>query len=371
MEINQIKCPYCGKINVATTTKCNCGYYFDKSQYKETESYVNNMIKECPHCLFEVLFGDDLICPNCKNHFNDVPTRIKENTLLNKKNQEMELDNQNKKEQEENELKAILDIETPKDIELKKWWKSLSRKDRKHYSQQIKAKINFLGFFSPDDNQIKEMFEIHKTYCYNNKKALFQKNQDIRKRSGNFIDERDNHIYRTIKIGNQIWMAENLAYLPHVCYSIEEGGIWVAAYEGNNITDAKATDNYKAFGCLYDWETARKIAPRGWCLPTKEDFELLLKNVSITGIDAYKNLIAGGASGFDALFCTVRECGIRGGPGFYFLDGTCFWSESHHKNFLGALNSWSLIIGGAYYSAYMADKIFNKWGIPVRCIKKD
>jgi hypothetical protein len=35
MESNQIKCPYCDKINDITEIKCSCGYYFNETKYKE------------------------------------------------------------------------------------------------------------------------------------------------------------------------------------------------------------------------------------------------------------------------------------------------------------------------------------------------
>lgn len=110
-----------------------------------------------------------------------------------------------------------------------------------------------------------------------------------------FTDSRDGHKYKWVKIGNQIWMAENLAYMPHVNPpKKQENGIWVYGYDGQDVAEAKATGNYQKYGCLYSWTTAmaidekyltqpwkgdtvnhQGICPSGWHLPTDTEWKEL------------------------------------------------------------------------------------------------
>lgn len=71
------------------------------------------------------------------------------------------------------------------------------------------------------------------------------------KNSGIFVDERDGHEYKWVKIGDQIWMAENVAYQP------ESGNYWPADNESYVET----------YGYVYDWRTSLKVCPSGWHLP--------------------------------------------------------------------------------------------------------
>jgi len=80
----------------------------------------------------------------------------------------------------------------------------------------------------------------------------------VNAQGGSFTDARDGKTYRTVKIGNQTWMAENLNYKTDksVCYDNEES-------------------NCQKYGRLYDWKTALKACPAGWHLPSDKEWTAL------------------------------------------------------------------------------------------------
>jgi uncharacterized protein (TIGR02145 family) len=112
--------------------------------------------------------------------------------------------------------------------------------------------------------------------------------------------------FRTIKIGNQVWMAENLK-------------TYIA---GSSIYDEKA-ENGEKYGRLYSWEAAHKACPPGWHLPTDKEWQTLIDNLGGEDV-AGKNLKNGGASGFNALLGGLTDIGNFRLLGTY---GT-FWTSS-------------------------------------------
>lgn len=78
--------------------------------------------------------------------------------------------------------------------------------------------------------------------------------------SNSFKDPRDWKVYQTVVIGNQEWMAENLAYAP------SSGNYW--AYNNDYA-------NVETYGYLYDWQTALNVCPTGWHLPSDEEWTKL------------------------------------------------------------------------------------------------
>lgn len=82
---------------------------------------------------------------------------------------------------------------------------------------------------------------------------------------GTFVDERDGRVYKYTTIGDQVWMAENLKYEAEnsECYDIFE-------------------DNCRLFGRLYslmDDSLLNYACPKGWHLPVKEEWELLISRM--------------------------------------------------------------------------------------------
>jgi len=76
---------------------------------------------------------------------------------------------------------------------------------------------------------------------------------------GTFTDTRDGQTYKTVKIGKQTWMAQNLNYQT-------ESGSWCYMDSASYC---------KQYGRLYDWNTAKTVCPKGWKLPFREDWDSL------------------------------------------------------------------------------------------------
>lgn len=108
--------------------------------------------------------------------------------------------------------------------------------------------------------------------------------------SGSFEDARDNHSYKWIRIGEQVWMAENLAYLPDVSpasiFSVTEPLYYVYGYEGGSVSEAHAHPNFTQHGVLYNWEAAQKACPADWHPATDEEWKVLEKYLGMNELQA-------------------------------------------------------------------------------------
>ncbi|MHC1774853.1 MAG: FISUMP domain-containing protein [Lentimicrobium sp.] len=199
-----------------------------------------------------------------------------------------------------------------------------------------------------------------------------------------FTDSRDGNVYKTVTIGSQVWMAENLKYLPGVVGpatgSLTQKYCYVYAYDGANLTEAKATASYTNYGVLYNWSAAmagdagnnrypgrvQGVCPAGWHLPSKTEFEALTAAVNKDGnalkaIGQGKGFGAGtNASGFSALLTGGCYMGTFSHSGSF----TDFWSSFGGNSDVALVMSlWDggAVIGMEYKSKYN--------GFCVRCLK--
>lgn len=133
---------------------------------------------------------------------------------------------------------------------------------------------------------------------------------------GSFTDDRDGNTYRTVTLGNQTWMAENLRYLPQInscndASSIDKrysilGYTGFLEYDNSYTVDIEKakeltiTKNrcifnaYDAVGVLYNYWAAidqpyssgindiegRGVCPNGWHIPTNNEWEELINYIS-------------------------------------------------------------------------------------------
>src|SRR5260221_3826032 len=165
-----------------------------------------------------------------------------------------------------------------------------------------------------------------------------------------FVDSRDGKIYKTVQIGKQVWMAQNLAFtdtlIEAVCY-------W---------NSSAVCDKY---GSLYTWYAAVESCPKGWHLPSQIEFDSLIGKVAGDKKTAYNVLILGGGSGFDGLLGGyVSDLGLRGDH-FIGLEKFGFYLNSSAKPSSADASCFQ-------FTTLQSAKI-NKgkkgWLMSVRCVK--
>lgn len=157
------------------------------------------------------------------------------------------------------------------------------------------------------------------------------------------VDSRDGKKYKTVKIGNQVWMAENLAYLPDVSPgskgSSSKPYYYVYDYSGFDVKIAANHINAKKYGVLYNYQAAVTACPDGWMLPGEADWEQLAdyivnkkgyKNYNNTWVSAGAELMATNA--WDGNAQVKNSYGFSAMPGglkmdgrFYHLGKTGYW----------------------------------------------
>ena len=175
---------------------------------------------------------------------------------------------------------------------------------------------------------------------------------------GTFTDPRDGKVYQTVTIGNQEWMAENLAYEP------SSGNYW--AYDNDN-------SNVETYGYLYDWETALDVCPTGWHLPSDAEWTQLtdylggesvaggkLKETGTTHWNS-PNTGATNETGFTAL-----PGGFRNNSGTFLKIGDYgyWWSATE----VSATNAWNRVMYYDYSVVFRYSNYKEFW-YSVRCVR--
>ena len=203
------------------------------------------------------------------------------------------------------------------------------------------------------------------------------------------VDSRDGKVYKTVKIGDQTWMAENLNYDPGQggsgdakydwswCFNNEPkncdvaGRLYTWAAAIDSVKLANDAENPRDCGdgkACYLSSTVQGICDKGWHLPTRMEWKALFTAVgdqSTAGM-ALKSQVGwyNNGNGTDAFGFSALPAGYRTDNFYNAGLNADFWSSTEYASKYA-------------YDMYMKDDTdygflvdFNKYyGFPVRCVK--
>ena len=178
--------------------------------------------------------------------------------------------------------------------------------------------------------------------------------------SSSFVDSRDGKEYKTVKIGEQVWMAENLAHKPKFQNS------WI-------YNNDESSPNLNLNGYLCDWLAANHVCPVGWHLPSENEWMELINYLggkekagnyakSTVGWDNSGN--GNNLSGFNAF-----PSGFLNTVGVFHNEGkeAIYWASNDLPDFdRKYAMTTSILFSSDYFFCGAMNKIS---GYSVRCIK--
>ena len=191
---------------------------------------------------------------------------------------------------------------------------------------------------------------------------------------GEFLDKRDDQVYRTIVISNHVWTAQNMNYKIETEEDSEE----------TNWCYGNDPERCQELGRLYTWEAAQKVCPEGWHLPTADEWAELLKDHSCN-VEVYQDTIlifncSGGelksseiwgktytnSYGFSVVPAGIRYTDGTTSYGFYsYKKFAEFWSATEFEE----PSAYAIVFNDSSDDASLWPHNKNEYGFSVRCVK--
>lgn len=194
------------------------------------------------------------------------------------------------------------------------------------------------------------------------------------------VKDIEDNVYKTVTIGTQVWMAENLktiknndgTAIPLVTDNTAWGALITPGYcwYDNNAATNKAT-----YGALYNWYTANtgKLCPTGWHVPTDAEWTTLTIYLGGETVDGGKLKETGTTHWLTPNTGATNEKNFTALPGGYRINTGAYlgignygywWSSTQNTT----ISAWSrsMSYGSSSISRHPT---FEQNGLSVRCVK--
>lgn len=191
----------------------------------------------------------------------------------------------------------------------------------------------------------------------------------------------DGNTYQTVKIGNQVWMAENLKVTHYrdgtPINHVTDGSQWENLSTGAYCAYDNSESTADTYGYLYNWYAVtdvHNIAPEGWRVPTDDDWKELEMFLGLSPTEAddagYRgsnegSKLAGNASLWDS--GDLEDNAALGESGFSALPGGYRPTDGYFLTLGRNAYFWSATefnTGGAWYRSlhYVSSDVGRSYG---------